>query len=235
MTSLWALVPIKCFTRGKSRLEEMLSPEERGELVKTCCDNVVSSLLRSGLFAGVLISTDALGVRDWAVRYGVEVLLEEPGDSLAQVLQSGLRHIEKRGGDSGLMVMGDLPFLEVEELRRVVGALEHCDVVIAPDRRGSGTNLLGFRSLEKTPIHLGEPGSFQAHRRSMERAGLSYDVVKFKGTGFDLDLPEDYWVWRRWQAESAPLKGLSLVAQIDSAGIHRESIGSRNQTSSPGL
>ncbi len=234
MKSLWALVPIKCFTRGKSRLGGMLSQEERGELVKTCCDNVVSSLLASDLFAGVLISTDALAVRDWAAGYGVEVILEERGNTLAQVLQCGLHHVEKKGGDSGLMVMGDLPFLQVAELTSVVGALGSSDSVIAPDRRRSGTNLLGFRSLDKTPIHLGEPDSFQAHLQSMERAGLSYDVVEFKGTGFDLDLPEDYRTWRRRVAESAPLKGLSLAAQIDSAGNHREPIGSRTQTSSPG-
>jgi 2-phospho-L-lactate guanylyltransferase len=68
--------------------------------------------------------------------------------------------------------------------------------VLAPDRHGAGTNVLGLRPARTDLFRFGER-SLEAHRRAAEEAGLVVRLRADPAIALDLDTPEDYRRWRR--------------------------------------
>src|SRR5690606_9522197 len=56
----WALVPVKAFERGKSRLSPVLSDEARAAFARALFDHVLDVLTRARTVEGVLVATDSL-------------------------------------------------------------------------------------------------------------------------------------------------------------------------------
>jgi 2-phospho-L-lactate guanylyltransferase len=107
-----------------------------------------------------------------------------------------------------LFVSADLPLLTADDLAEVVAAWRACnDVVLGPDRRERGTNVMLLNEPEHFPYCFGEvvgPGSFTSHLSTAVGLGLACVVVRRPGIQLDLDLPEDL-VYFAGQAPEHPL------------------------------
>jgi 2-phospho-L-lactate guanylyltransferase len=68
-------------------------------------------------------------------------------------------------------------------------------VVIAPDRRGSGTNALLASPPGLIDYDFG-PDSFEQHVNRAKEAGARVEICEISSIGLDLDLPEDLEVLR---------------------------------------
>lgn len=196
MSGLWAVIPIKRFTEAKTRLKGSVSAPGRAALARACSNHVLTTVLDCDLFSGVLVLTNDSAVEHWSRGLGALVLRDGAGKTLAQTVECGLVQIKAWGGDSAVMIMGDLPFLNAASLGMVVHKVGSTGCVIGPDRRREGTNVLGLGSLERTGVYFGEPKSFSLHLQARVRESLPFEIVESPETGFDVDLPEDYAVLR---------------------------------------
>jgi 2-phospho-L-lactate guanylyltransferase len=68
-------------------------------------------------------------------------------------------------------------------------------VVIAPDRRRSGTNALLVAPPGTIKYEFG-PDSFERHIRSAETAGARVEIIELPTLGLDLDAPEDLEIYQ---------------------------------------
>jgi len=84
-----------------------------------------------------------------------------------------------------------LPLLEANDIQAMIDTGRDNAMVIAPDRRGEGTNALFLRRPELIPFRFGE-GSFDAHCTLAEDAGVTPHILECEGLAFDLDTREDY-------------------------------------------
>ena len=64
------------------------------------------------------------------------------------------------------------------------------DVVIVPDRHGTGTNALLLRPPTAIAPAFG-PGSRERHQSAAEAAGVDHAVVRLPSLELDVDTPED--------------------------------------------
>ncbi len=193
--SLSILIPCKSLEAGKSRLASSLAPSSRREL----CRN----LLMQTLAVAVDFVTPE---RVWLVSRDSEVLkigegyrvgsLLEKSHGLNAALDNARILLAGRLGNPELMIVPiDLPLASKAALTEVA----KCDgeVVIAPDKGLSGTNVLLLRPAALRLFHfVYGRGSYKAHVSVAQRLGLSVTTIMDDRLSFDIDEPEDFLIWR---------------------------------------
>jgi 2-phospho-L-lactate guanylyltransferase len=196
--SRWALIPVKGFERGKSRLAEVLEPEQREAFSRELFEHVVRVLQASPSVDGVAVVSDSPTVRDHAESLGL-VALEDAQNprGLADVVDQALHMLEARGATSTLVCMSDLPELEVGDIESVARELDEADVVLVPDFLQRGTNVIATQPPSVLPSCLGHEDSLRRHRERARELGLTVSIQLRNGISFDVDHPNDLARMRR--------------------------------------
>jgi 2-phospho-L-lactate guanylyltransferase len=114
----------------------------------------------------------------------------ETGQSDATLL--GIRHALASGYDRVLLVPGDTPLLSPVELDSLLarGEADGMQVVIVPDRHGSGTNALVISPPDAFRPSFG-PNSLNRHLTLAQEAGLKHSVEEVPSLSHDVDTPDD--------------------------------------------
>ena len=190
--STWALIPIKGFDRGKSRLSEVLSPEERELLARELFEHVVQVLREAPIIDGIAVVSDSPNARDHAERLGLLALSDPPGKpGLARVVDDALRQLANRGATKAIVCMSDLPDLTSDDIAGVARALTEVEVVLVPDRLRQGTNVIALAPPTVLPSCLGHEDSLLRHLARARELGLTVNVQLSSGIAFDVDDPVD--------------------------------------------
>lgn len=183
-----ALLPLKGFARGKTRLAPALPPVARARVVRILAERSLAALRgleERGRIEEILVLSGAAPVSSWARQHGVLVLEDDTSTSLAQVVDRGLVHATELGFHEALVVMGDLWQVSA-------GALEELcrgePPVAVPDHHGTGTNVLLTPLPAPAATAFGQPGSLARHRATW---GPQLTVVEQPQLARDLDLPAD--------------------------------------------
>lgn len=194
----WALVPMKRFDQGKSRLGDALSPEARADLARSMFDRVVGgvlgSLVKSGDLKGVLVITDGADVATRAHEQGARFVIAPgvaPDRKLSAIVDEGLVELTAIGARAAIVIMGDLPKVDPDDVRALTTLLATHDIVLAPDAAGTGTNALATRlpAPMRTQFCGGE--SLADHVWEAERSGLRFTLCEREGLRFDVDQAAD--------------------------------------------
>ncbi len=187
--SLYAVVPVQRLETAKSRLASVLSPQERGDLVLTLFDNVMTALTGSDAVNGIVVVSPDPHVLEVARRWDAE-RVEQLGTGLNAAIRLGRDQAVAIGAESILIVLADLPGVATADVDRMVELSRDAPVTFAPDRHGRGTNAMILR-----PPHAIEPSfgvdSLLKHRREAQRLGVSAHTFESTGTAFDVDTIDD--------------------------------------------
>ena len=190
--SRWALIPIKGFDRGKSRLSEVLAPLEREELARDLFEHVVRVLRSSPAIDEIAAVSDSPEACEHAARLGLVALSDADGSQgLADVVDNALQDLERRGATSVMICMSDLPDLTVQDISSVARQLEESDVVLVPDLLQQGTNVIAMKLATAIPSCLGHEDSLQRHHARARELGRSVKIQLSSGIAFDVDRPHD--------------------------------------------
>lgn len=183
-----AVLPVKGFGRAKQRLREAVPDGPRAGLAEAMVGDVLAALGEVEGLAGVIVVTAEPAAAALAVAAAAEVVHDpdEAGQSAAAGL--GLARALERGAERVLLVPGDCPALDAEEVDELLAAEEA--VVVVPDRHGSGTNALLLRPPEAIAPSFG-PGSRARHEALARDAGLRWRVLELDTLGMDADTPAD--------------------------------------------
>ena len=127
---------------------------------------------------------------------GIEVVRDGNADGLNAALALAAARALEMGADAAFVVPTDLARLSEASLRAAITCLPTAPgCLVVPDRRREGTNLLGLAPLRAEVFAFGGP----SRARHLERAGqLGYSVREYRdqALALDIDLPEDYELWR---------------------------------------
>jgi 2-phospho-L-lactate guanylyltransferase len=188
-----AVLPIKTFARAKHRLAEAVGAPDRRVLAEAMVGDVLEALAAVPALDAVIVVTAEPVAAAAAREAGADVVHdpEEAGQSAAAAL--GVEAAERRGCDRVLLVPGDCPALDPDEVgallaRPPAGAAPH--VVIVPDRHGTGTNALLLTPPDALAPAFGE-GSFARHAALARAAGAALEVAEVPSLGLDVDTPGD--------------------------------------------
>jgi 2-phospho-L-lactate guanylyltransferase len=191
MGGCFAIVPVKGFARAKSRLSPPLEPDARGTLARAMAEHVLGVLERSPGVGGIVVATDSDEVARLAEARGAIAVRDREGARLGAIVDDAIAAAGARGARAALVVMSDLPRLADGDVARLLEALATSDVVVAPDRRGEGTNALGVARVGALATSFGYADSAARHLGRAREAGLMAVVCESAGLGLDVDTPED--------------------------------------------
>ncbi len=189
--SLWAIVPVKPLKRGKSRLAGILSEEERTFLNYSMLGNTMRALSTArGVDQVLVISRDPAALA-LARDFGARTVQEDSNSELNQALQRATVVAQLYAARSVLIIPADLPLLTGENVSQMIERADKPPVmVIAPDRRGEGTNGLLLNPAGLIQYRYGA-NSLQWHIELAQRKRLKVEVYDDPAFALDLDLPED--------------------------------------------
>lgn len=189
--ALWAIVPVKPLRRGKSRLAKVISAEERADLNHYLLKHTIQVLSTIDEIENILVisrDTEALALaRDLGAR-----TVQENGNPELNTALTRAVEIARTYETYGILVIpADLPRLNADDIRKILGYREEPPVVvIAPDRKKQGTNALLVCPPDLIEFKYG-PGSFEKHCQAARRAGAHLEICDLPALELDLDEPED--------------------------------------------
>jgi 2-phospho-L-lactate guanylyltransferase len=189
--AVWAVLPVKAFARGKSRLGTVLSDPLRAAFARGLFDHVVATLREVPRLSGVVVVTADAEVRERARASGLTVVVDPAEPTLAAVVDRGLLEVRELGGSAALVCMADLPRLSVADVEAVIEALDEHAVVVVPDLAEAGTNVLCMAPPLAFASCFGRADSFAQHLARAQEHGIAARVLRRPGLSFDVDGPED--------------------------------------------
>ncbi len=185
-----AILPVKSFGGAKQRLAHELSPGPRRGLAEAMFSDVLVALRRTASIDRVLVVSGDSDAQQIAGGYGAGVLDDQQrGHSAAALL--GIAQAMESGARRVLLVPGDCPLLDPEELEGLLGRpAGPRSALIVPDRHGTGTNALLLTPPDSLEPAFG-PGSCERHAAGARARGTVHEVVHVASLALDIDTPED--------------------------------------------
>jgi 2-phospho-L-lactate guanylyltransferase len=174
------LVPVKSFHAAKRRLAGWLSAEDREQLARWMAGRVLAAANSMPVF----VACDDDRVAEWAESCGAHVSWG-PGLGLNGAIDHGVDMMSGKGIDHVIVAHGDLPFP-----RAIPDVAIHGEIVIVPDRRRDGTNVLSRPASLQLRAEYGG-GSFGRHLQAALRSGVPVSVRLDPKLAIDVDTIDD--------------------------------------------
>jgi 2-phospho-L-lactate guanylyltransferase len=189
--TLWAIVPVKPLRRGKSRLAEVLTQDERADLNRRLLAHTLDTLTAIPEIEHVLVISRDPAALALAREYGARTL-QENGTPELNIALARATVVAKNYVTRGVLIIpADLPLITTEDIQAILErAKDPPVVVVAPDRHRQGTNALLVCPAGLIEYEFG-PGSFQRHCQLAEQAGAHLEICDLPSLALDMDLPED--------------------------------------------
>jgi 2-phospho-L-lactate guanylyltransferase len=202
-----AILPVKRFVRAKQRLGVTVPDPLRVDLARAMVGDVLSALRDCPSIALRIVVTDERSVAAAAHYQGAIVVADGEEDGQSAAVARGLRRALTEGAQRALCVPGDCPALDPHELDALLSAdsddpraasshdsqaagSSSPEVVIVPDRHGTGTNGLLLCPPDAIDPSFG-PNSCERHRELALAAGVPYRIERPPSLTLDIDTGED--------------------------------------------
>jgi 2-phospho-L-lactate guanylyltransferase len=184
-----AILPVKSFGAAKQRLAESFGAGFRQALAQAMFTDVLRSLRRAPELDEIVVVTSDRVAESAAGGHGVRVLADTAQAGQSEAALIGIRHALAEGFERAVLVPGDTPLMERDDLARLLAPAVP-GVVIVPDRHGTGTNALVLTPPDAIAPSFG-PGSFARHVALAEAAGVPHRVERVSALELDVDTPGD--------------------------------------------
>lgn len=190
--SLVAVLPVKRFELAKSRLGYGgLRPADRLALATGMLNDVLEALRRSRRVDDIVVVTSEPGAEVLARSYGAQSIADDPSGGHNGAVALGIAWALADGALQALVLPGDAPTLDPAELNALIDSgSDGPEVVIVPDRHGTGTNALLLSPPDVITTSFGE-GSRERHERLAREAGATATIAEPRSLLLDVDTTDD--------------------------------------------
>lgn len=184
-----AIVPVKTFSRAKTRLN--LSAEKTEKICRVMLESVLGALSQSEIVEKTLIvSRDDVALGIGKKFSAVEIYdHEELGVNNAVKLADD--YLLKEGFDSTIVLPQDIPLIQAEDIRTLLDfRLQNRCVLVVPSRRFDGTNALYRSPVNVMETHYDED-SYKIHLNTAEMRNAVPALVLIRRMMLDVDDQSD--------------------------------------------
>src|ERR1700677_4059884 len=196
-----AILPVKRFAQAKQRLGASVADPLRLELARAMVGDVLSALAETAAIELTIVVTGEPSVADTARAGGAITIDDTAQDGQSAAVGLGVRRALDAGIERVLCIPGDCPTLDPAELEALLGArpgvhsAPSAEVVIVPDRHGTGTNGLLLAPPEAILPSFG-PDSRERHTALALAAGVAVRIEQPPSLLLDIDTGDDLAVLR---------------------------------------
>lgn len=190
--SVVVVLPVKRFHDAKARLAAHgLRPGERRALATGMLTDVLESLRKAEYVDDTVVVTGDAGAEMLARGYGAQSIADDPAEDHSAAAQRGIDWAIAQGAFHALLLAGDTPALDPAEIDELLDGLpEGREVVIVPDRHGTGTNALLLTPPDVIRPSFGED-SRERHEQLARAAGAAVRIAELPSLLLDVDTGAD--------------------------------------------
>ena len=189
---VFAIVPVKNFESGKSRLASLLTVEERVKLSELFLDYTLNTLTNTSAISNVVVVSSDKRAEGIAKIHNAKFLQEKKNQGVNAAVALADVYISEYAVDATIVIPQDLPLLLPEDIERIcTSAQEHekC-LVICPSLRFDGSNAL----LRRPPLLITtnyDNDSYNVHIKKAKASNAIIKIIKTKRIMIDIDTVED--------------------------------------------
>jgi 2-phospho-L-lactate guanylyltransferase len=184
-----AILPVKSFPRAKQRLGRFVAEPLRLALAEAMVGDVLAALAATEGLAATIVVTREPRAEQAARAAGAVVVMDQAEAGQSAAATAGIAHALSEGFERVLCVPGDCPALNPTELTALLDG-QQPEVVVLPDRHGTGTNGLLLSPPEAIEPSFG-PGSCERHIALAAAVGARWRVHAVPSLSLDVDTGED--------------------------------------------
>lgn len=184
-----AIVPVKTFSRAKTRLN--MSSENTEKICRIMLESVLDTLLQSEIIERVVIvSKDetALGI---GKKFGAVQIYDHEELGVNNAVKLADDYLLKESFDSTMVFPQDIPLIQVEDINALLNfrIKDRC-VLVVPSRKFDGTNALFRMPLDVMETHYDED-SYKIHLDTAEKRNATSSLVLIRRIMLDVDDQSD--------------------------------------------
>lgn len=188
---IWVIIPVKPLNRAKSRLADVLEPDQRRFLAETMLRHVLETVRAVPQVIGTLVISRDTKVLSIAREYEARTVQESGAPELNTALLRATQVVASWGCNATLVLPADLPLLAPQDIVNILNKGRGLmSVVISTDQNEDGTNALFMRPPGLIPYAFG-PGSYARHVQLAEEASAEVFIYRSDRLSLDIDLPVD--------------------------------------------
>ena len=193
-----AILPVKRFSAAKSRLGASGVAESlRQRLARAMVADVLLALAGSDEIERTIVVTREPDLAAVVAEHGALIVEDRDDEGQSAAVALGVSRALDDGFARVLCIPGDCPALDPSELDELLAAADaranarvDAEVVIVPDRHGTGTNGLLLTPPDAIAPAFG-PGSFERHRELALAAGARLQIERPASLLLDIDTGDD--------------------------------------------
>src|SRR5579864_2605772 len=183
------LVPVKNLCNAKQRLSSMLDSSARTELAQAMLADVLHAIADFDADDVALVTSDPFAMK-LAAHHGFEIIRDDSNVSETDAIAMATELCASRGVQSTLVVPGDIPLIEAEDIRAIYESAPPNGSVLVPSIDKRGSNAVLRRPAALFPLRFGSD-SFMPHLVAAIATNTSCVVLSLPRIGLDIDTPED--------------------------------------------
>jgi 2-phospho-L-lactate guanylyltransferase len=189
--SLWAIIPVKPFSKGKSRLANILTTDRRALLNSTLLSRTIRILKTVNEIHHIIVVSRDSSALSIARNFDVKTIQEEGVIELNRALKRASAVARAYAADSIIIIPSDLPLLEAGDISNFLSQRKGGpEIIIAPDRRNEGTNGLYLSPPDIIDFKFGI-NSLSLHITEAVNHNAQYSIFNNFNFALDIDVPQD--------------------------------------------
>jgi 2-phospho-L-lactate guanylyltransferase len=207
-----AILPVKRFGRAKQRLSGGVAADLRVELARAMVADVLDALARTPSIDSVIVVSGERSLARAAAERGAIVVVDDLESGQSAAVTSGVNAARAAAAERVLCVPGDCPGIDAAELDELLRERPRAEreVVVIPDRHGTGTNGLLLTPPDVIAPSFGE-GSCERHLALARAAGVSARLAHPRSLLLDVDTGADLEAMRAHLAASRAARSRTLA------------------------
>jgi 2-phospho-L-lactate guanylyltransferase len=191
MKKIAAVIPIKNLHFAKSRLSNILTPQQRKSLVLYLLNITIKTLKESQFISEIIIVSSDKAIQRFCVKNNLRFIRDSDNGVNNAVRLADLYCIDN-DIDANIIIPQDLPLLSVNEIDEICNISKKyikC-IIICPSKRFDGTNIL-FRKPPDVIKTFYDDNSYINHLKEARKFNIPIESLDLDKLKFDIDTKED--------------------------------------------
>ena len=180
-----AIVPVKTFSRAKTRLN--LSEEKTEQICSIMLESVLSAISQSNVMEEtVIVSKDEFAL-NMGKKFGAIQVYDQEELGVNNAVMLGDRYFAKEDFDLTIVFPQDIPLIQPEDIRMLfeMKGSNRC-VLVVPSRTFDGTNALLRMPVDVMETHYDED-SYKIHLNTAEKKNATSALILIPRIMLDVD------------------------------------------------
>jgi 2-phospho-L-lactate guanylyltransferase len=183
------LIPVKNLANAKQRLADVLDQRVRTELAHAMLADVLQAVAEYGDEDVSLVTNDPFA-SERAANYGFSIIPDTANTSETDAIEMATRICVSRGVPRTLVIPGDIPLIEAEDLTTIFDRACASGSVLVPSADKRGTNAVLRAPAASFPLRFGND-SFQPHLQAAIATDTPCVVLSLPRIALDIDNADD--------------------------------------------